>query len=456
MSKKYGRRSVHRPLKKSVAAGSDEQLTISEPIPVVVRIATADDLSEIDRWESMATGEPVQGAVDLVEMSRAGVVGSSVDVGLSLGPAARAAAINRRFFDEDDQVGAVISAHLFLVAEVDGVVVGALGGGPPSRYLAWATAQLAGRDFNEAVLAGLSGIAKINFVSVDPSFRTRGVGRALVARAIDVFRQVGVVRLYGQFEIARGLAPFYSNLGFSVLEPRATLSMKDIVGTPYPVGPIPSEQLFTMDLSPIEMASAGAEPAPEEFYHRRVEEAPANEMAAADTALAPEELYRRRVEELCDEIGVVGYPSVTFDGSKTKDTPSAYDYRTDEIAIHPELLTGDVQGFVRSYAFEGLIFHELGHRAKPRWVIARRSLVWGSFVLCALASLQFLGFGFGSATALMLLAAVVALVAGWLVAWTAEFNADDYMCDVGGIGRSVEMFGLLDRIEASGTFTHPP
>ena len=85
-----------------------------------------------------------------------------------------------------------VQPELFLVAEVDGTVVG-------------------------AVMAGYEGHrGSINYLAVDPAARRRGVGRALMAEAERLLQERGAPKINLQVRREnRDVIAFYERIGFS-------------------------------------------------------------------------------------------------------------------------------------------------------------------------------------------------------------------------------------------------
>ncbi len=166
-------------------------------------------------------------------------------------------------------------------------------------------------------------------------------------------------------------------------------------------------------------------------------------------------LWVEKVVQLASAAGQTDPPKVVFDKRKSLGL-AAYHYPHDELALDPDRLAVERTDL---YCHEGLILHELGHRAAPTLLRVRRYLC----VLLLLATLflavggyiHLAGANIGAATIGMLLAATAAeAVAMWILSWVAEFAADDYMCDQGGIARAAAMMNLIDHYP--GTWTHPP
>ncbi|MDZ4318910.1 MAG: GNAT family N-acetyltransferase [Phenylobacterium sp.] len=60
-------------------------------------------------------------------------------------------------------------------------------------------------------------IAAFTVLAIAPAARGRGLGRALVARAAEAARDLGLTR--GDLVAVQGAAPFWAGLGYEALEP---------------------------------------------------------------------------------------------------------------------------------------------------------------------------------------------------------------------------------------------
>ena len=134
----------------------------------------------------------------------------------------------------------------------------------------------------------------------------------------------------------------------------------------------------------------------------------------------------------------------------------AYHYPHDELALDPDFLAVERTDL---YCHEGLILHELGHRAAPTLLRVRRYLcvlLLATLFLAVGGYIDLAGANIGAGTISLLLAATAAeAVAVWILSWVSEFAADDYMCDQGGIARAAAM--MVDLIDpCPGMWTHPP
>ncbi|EKT76634.1 hypothetical protein WSS_A41820 [Rhodococcus opacus M213] len=164
--------------------------------------------------------------------------------------------------------------------------------------------------------------------------------------------------------------------------------------------------------------------------------------------------YVTVVQHLCDRTGHVPHPEVLFDEKKALGV-AAYHPRRDELALDPAFLTLGLD-FAESYAFDGVIVHELGHRTEPGWIVLRRWLFWASAVVSACVGLYTYARPFNDVCAVLMFIALLLFLCIWPVSWNAEFRADDYMCDVAGIGVAVCTFDLLAACNAQSSVTHPP
>jgi Zn-dependent protease with chaperone function len=174
-------------------------------------------------------------------------------------------------------------------------------------------------------------------------------------------------------------------------------------------------------------------------------------------------VYRQVLQKLCTEVDHPGCPEIVIEEKRSQGI-AAYHPANDEIVFHPSFpdvfppsFFIDV-GFERAetYLFRGLVLHELGHRAEPGWIHMRRMLWAAAPTLWLLAALYSEFVEFNSITALMCLGGIPLLGGACLVSWIGELRADDYSCDLGGIGGAIAMFDLLESVEAKAGLTHPP
>lgn len=261
MAKKTGRRNAKRPGKapRQIAVVSidlpkftREQLIsgITGESGALIRMASAQDLERAGYWETMSTGLAAQTAVDLVASSQAGVLSSALLAGADE-PEAFHRSIRHHSVTKDDPTSAVLAAFGIFVAEVDGAVVGSLGGGPPSSFVGRAARSRPPGEFIQTMLRGLKGAAKINYVSVEPMHRKQGIARDLIGVATEVFSRCGYSTLYGQFTTVNELGDFYSDLGFEVLAPGQVLNMRNVYGFDAILTAEFGEQLFSRSLQPV-------------------------------------------------------------------------------------------------------------------------------------------------------------------------------------------------------------
>jgi len=166
-------------------------------------------------------------------------------------------------------------------------------------------------------------------------------------------------------------------------------------------------------------------------------------------------LWVEKVVQLASAAGQADPPKVVFDKRKPLGLV-AYHYPHDELALDPDFLAVERTDL---YCHEGLILHELGHRAAPTLLRVRRYLcallLLATLFLAVGGYIDLAGANIGAATIGLLLAATAAeAVAVWILSWVSEFAADDYMCDQGGIARAIAMMDLINP--CPGMWTHPP
>jgi len=166
------------------------------------------------------------------------------------------------------------------------------------------------------------------------------------------------------------------------------------------------------------------------------------------------ELWSCTTVQFALRVGQPEPPKVLFDASRSQPGLAAYYYPTDELILHPNLAVERPD----LYCYEGLILHELGHRASPAPLRARR---WIRLLLPAAVVFGLPGYidlAAPNLSAIVLLAMMAAIAAGaiavWILSWLAEFAADDYTCDHGGIARAAAMLELIDNHR--GKWSHPP
>jgi GNAT superfamily N-acetyltransferase len=115
-----------------------------------------------------------------------------------------------------------------------GQVVGALLG-VPSGTVVSGLARLPGSRQN--VLLSMLTYAKIKGVAVTEDARRHGVGAALLALCVQVYRQLDYTLLFGEFDTERDLGPYYTRQGFSVLRPGHSIDVGTLLtGSPLHLG----------------------------------------------------------------------------------------------------------------------------------------------------------------------------------------------------------------------------
>ncbi len=115
----------------------------------------------------------------------------------------------------DDMKSAAAAMSLPLVAQDrDGHLVGALLAVPSGAVISTIT-QLPGHE--QHALLSILKYAKIKAVAVSEDAHGRGIGAALLKRCVQVYWRLDYMLLFGGFEAARDLGPYYTRQGFTVL-----------------------------------------------------------------------------------------------------------------------------------------------------------------------------------------------------------------------------------------------
>ncbi|QSE87813.1 hypothetical protein JWS13_03885 (plasmid) [Rhodococcus pseudokoreensis] len=190
-----------------------------------------------------------------------------------------------------------------------------------------------------------------------------------------------------------------------------------------------------------------------------------SDMSAVDasgdpTLAAAEEAIRVTVRDLALRVGQSTIPNVVFDRQRALGL-AAYHYKTDDLVLNPEVRGRSdfgVDWFV-GYWFEGLILHELGHRAeatllRARWwpVVGAGGLLVAAALVDLFWELPIVYVGFVIGLLLLLLGALAFIPLSWL----CEFRADDFMCDHGGIVRAASCLDMIEtQAQGGNDLLHP-
>lgn len=159
--------------------------------------ATADDL-EVGHLEALARGECGTWLLDAL---------GGADLGELLVRAAAAGELQR--------VAGELSLPL-VARDSEGQGVGALLGVPSGTVVSGLAQQPVSK---QQILMSMLLYAKIKAVALSEDVRGRGIGAALIARCVQMYWQLDYTLLFGEFDTARALGPYYTRQGFSVLGP---------------------------------------------------------------------------------------------------------------------------------------------------------------------------------------------------------------------------------------------
>lgn len=87
-------------------------------------------------------------------------------------------------------------------------------------------------------------VAKIHGLAVSETARRQGLAAALLKRAWQVHAQLGYLLLYGSYETERDLGAFYTQCGYTVLDPGEGFTLASI-DIPFGIHAGPNECVFT-------------------------------------------------------------------------------------------------------------------------------------------------------------------------------------------------------------------
>ena len=122
----------------------------------------------------------------------------------------------------------------------DRKVIGAIQASPPFRLLD----ELGDQGIAAAQQrAGALTIAKISGVTVAPSHRSTGIGKALTSSALDLSWRLGRQLVYGQFQADPRLSRFFASCGFSICDPLTAIDLAPY-GLPAVITPQRGNQFF--------------------------------------------------------------------------------------------------------------------------------------------------------------------------------------------------------------------
>lgn len=145
---------------------------------------------------------------------------------------------------------------LVLVAEhAEQGVVGALVAYPPVGVIQQMLDHLrrTGGGPNQAtqvVLMGAIAMARIKALAVLEQMRGRGIGSALLQRALQIYDECGYMIVYGQAPGTTGLDLFYQEQDFDVLAPGTGFDPWVVFGEHVDIRPDPTERIFIWNRPP--------------------------------------------------------------------------------------------------------------------------------------------------------------------------------------------------------------
>ena len=212
-----------------------------------IRLATSADVQAITSLVEY-TGIALPEA--LVEHLHRADVGAALLSGLRDGPDGvlqdAGAAFDR--LTEPDLRPVYLRAALPLVAEhpTRGVVA-TLVAYPPMNVVEQFLDGAPRGERHKIALGGAVAFVKIKAVAVNEEFRGAGLGRALLQRCVQVYRQCRYTLLYGQFPAeSEHLAGFYRRAGFTVHQPHQSINLWVLFGVDSNLQADHGERLFAL------------------------------------------------------------------------------------------------------------------------------------------------------------------------------------------------------------------
>jgi GNAT superfamily N-acetyltransferase len=207
------------------------------PDGVRIRYAVPEEADAVTELLKMADDDLETGHLEALADGQCGTWLLDALAGLSLTePLVRAATADRL-----QPAAAALSLPL-VAQDRDGQVVGALLG-VPSGTVIGTVAQLAG--YQQHALLSMLKYAKIKGLAVRDDARGRGIGAALLKRCVQVYWQLDYMLLFGEFDTARDLGPYYTRQGFTVMRPGETIDVGTLLaGVPVQLGAGPGETFF--------------------------------------------------------------------------------------------------------------------------------------------------------------------------------------------------------------------
>jgi GNAT superfamily N-acetyltransferase len=216
------------------------------PAGTTLRLARPGDERAVARFVRMTGAAEDQPALDGI---RDGSIAATLIQALDQGPQPLVDWVQDAVAAVDDPTHLWPAMTLVLVAlDEAGTVVGALLAHPPMNIL---DLGIRAGIPPQNMLGTAAMLARLRAVAVDPAWRARGIGAALINHCVAIYAHLGYLILYGQIDTIQQLDSYYQQLGFEVLDPGYGFSLADLVGAQYTVGPAPGEQLIFQTRIPL-------------------------------------------------------------------------------------------------------------------------------------------------------------------------------------------------------------
>ncbi|MGW4368066.1 GNAT family N-acetyltransferase [Nocardia takedensis] len=197
------------------------------PTVEIRHATTRRELRELTRWRRLA-GNPLSRHArhHLLHVHEGRLLSTGLSPGFS--------AAVRQGLRAPVSIPTVIAARtMVLVAVVDGLPVGGLAAGP--SLLLCARLSHAGPS---AVLHAALSTIELHAVAVDELWRRRGIGSALLRRAVQICQESDVGVIYGHIDTTRPVQKqFADHHRWQVSEPKTPLDLRPHIGLPVSVAP---------------------------------------------------------------------------------------------------------------------------------------------------------------------------------------------------------------------------